>query len=231
MKKHLLLICTFLLSGLAGFSQIEFDNDTINKTGAAGEFEIIVYNNVTNNSSDTAFRWKRLKNTFNNNKWTSAFCDNNLCYGVDTDSADFVLKQGESFEMSAHFYPDGSEGCGSALIAIYSVNDPSNRTVARFQAETMNSTNCLATLDVKQVKKSELAIAPNPANQFIRISLPGSTNLKVAVYDLLGKKVIDASTEGSNNTVDVSKLVKGVYIVQVTTPDGQKIAKTFRKVN
>lgn len=220
-----------LLSGVVAFGQIVFENDTITKSGGAGEFEIIVYNKITNNSSDTAFRWLRMKNTFSNPTWTSAFCDNNLCYGVETDSADFNLAVGESFDLSAHFYPDGKEGCGSALIAVYPVNDPSAKAVARFQAESTNSNSCLSTLEVRRVNQADLTIAPNPARDFIRIELPGEPNIQVEVYDLLGKKVLTVNRHTQNSSIDISNLVKGIYIIKATTASGQKVAKTFRKVN
>jgi len=56
---------------------------------------------------------------------------------------------------------------------------------------------------------------PNPVKNGNLYITSNSSNAKtVAVYDILGKQVINSKT--SNNTVNVANLKSGAYIVRIT---------------
>lgn len=61
-----------------------------------------------------------------------------------------------------------------------------------------------------------LNIYPNPVRNgnAVTIQTNGSESLQVAVYDILGKQVISRTV--TNNTLNISSLKAGVYLVQVT---------------
>ena len=70
-------------------------------------------------------------------------------------------------------------------------------------------------LGVKQNSISGLNVYPNPVTDGILKITSDSSNAKtVAVYDILGKQVINTKT--SNNAVNVANLKSGAYIVKVT---------------
>ena len=75
------------------------------------------------------------------------------------------------------------------------------------------------------------SIHPNPANRTVSVSLSGGANSKVnvAIYDVLGKLVIERSTVlGSSELtldVDLSKLVAGSYILRVSDDRGMASSK------
>ena len=72
-----------------------------------------------------------------------------------------------------------------------------------------------ASLGVKQNAIAGLNMYPNPvSNGTLYITSNSSDAKSVAVYDLLGKQVLDAKT--SNNAVNVSTLKGGAYIVRIT---------------
>ncbi len=57
---------------------------------------------------------------------------------------------------------------------------------------------------------------PNPADQMVTISVKNGVIIKeVTIYNQVGQKVYWGTSE--NNTLDVSKLQPGVYIIEVTT--------------
>lgn len=68
-------------------------------------------------------------------------------------------------------------------------------------------------------------IAPNPANEEINItSLNG--NLKtIEIYDLTGKVVYFEKNNSPIKTVNVSHLLKGIYLVKVLSENGEKVEK------
>ncbi len=72
------------------------------------------------------------------------------------------------------------------------------------------------TLGVKQNSISGLNVYPNPVvdgNLFITSSNTAATK-SVAIFDVLGKQVI--KTNVTNQVVNVSKLISGVYILKIT---------------
>lgn len=70
-------------------------------------------------------------------------------------------------------------------------------------------------LSIKQNAISGLSVYPNPVTDGnLYITSDSSEAKTVAVYDILGKQVLNAKT--SNNAVNVSSLKGGAYIVKIT---------------
>ena len=62
------------------------------------------------------------------------------------------------------------------------------------------------------------SIYPNPANDIVNLSLPTSIEIeKATLFNLLGK---DVGVTITNNTLDVSDLSVGVYILSIQTSEG-----------
>jgi hypothetical protein len=71
-----------------------------------------------------------------------------------------------------------------------------------------------AALGIKQNEISGLNIYPNPvSNGNLYISTDSNSAKSVEIYDILGKQVLNAKV--SNNTVNVSNLKGGAYIVKI----------------
>ena len=80
-------------------------------------------------------------------------------------------------------------------------------------------------LSVDQVETSIFSIYPNPTNgNTVTISSTRNAAISVQVYDILGKRVKNETLV--NNTLNVSNLNSGVYIVKIT----QNNASTTRKL-
>jgi hypothetical protein len=76
-------------------------------------------------------------------------------------------------------------------------------------------TTSVLKLSVKQNSISGLNVYPNPVKDGNLYITSDSSNAKtVAVYDILGKQVINTKT--SNNAVNVSNLKGGAYIIKIT---------------
>lgn len=72
----------------------------------------------------------------------------------------------------------------------------------------------------------EFVVYPNPAKNVIYLNLETLTNNgRVVITDLYGKQVKQQSLSLGNNTVDVSKLSRGVYMISVITQDGKQTQK------
>ena len=71
------------------------------------------------------------------------------------------------------------------------------------------------TLSLNQFEVNNFKLYPNPTNTgFVNLSSKNNSKMSVKVFDLLGKHVLDKTM--SNNTLDVSGLTSGVYIMKVS---------------
>lgn len=90
----------------------------------------------------------------------------------------------------------------------------------RFNARGYNlsALDCNA-LDVSEFEIKDISIFPNPATNAITIN-----NIKqdftVEVYNIIGQKIKDQNITPDNNTIDVSNLSNGAYILKLKDYDG-----------
>ncbi len=73
-----------------------------------------------------------------------------------------------------------------------------------------------------------IILYPNPTNSILNFATPNNIEVtQVALYDVLGKQVI-SNAQMMNNSLDVSNLSKGIYLIAFTC-DGQSVVKKFVK--
>ncbi|AYZ12274.1 T9SS C-terminal target domain-containing protein [Chryseobacterium arthrosphaerae] len=71
-------------------------------------------------------------------------------------------------------------------------------------------------LSTKEIKKEQpVSIYPNPVSDFLNISLKGNKEEKVEIYNMEGRKVIDAAVGNGRNQINVSRLQPGSYIITI----------------
>jgi len=79
-------------------------------------------------------------------------------------------------------------------------------------------------------------VYPNPVidNANIEVSISKTTEIKLAVYNLVGQRVYDfnaVKNAGTHNLfINTTGLTKGMYLLEVSTADGVKQTKKFSKV-
>ncbi len=85
--------------------------------------------------------------------------------------------------------------------------------------------------DVEKSESKNLSIYPNPSNNFIKIV--GNNNSKISryeIFDLNGSKIYQKSNPPISVPIDISKLIRGMYILRVIFDNGvvsKKFVKTF----
>ena len=78
--------------------------------------------------------------------------------------------------------------------------------------------------------KKVLSVFPNPAQTKININLTGYKGISVIkLYDVNGKQVATYSTPQVNSEIDISKLVNGVYMLNIGTSDGEVLNRKVIK--
>jgi hypothetical protein len=77
--------------------------------------------------------------------------------------------------------------------------------------------------------QNQIQIYPNPSAHITKLSYPNTISIsRVALYDLLGKKIKDISLQ--ENTIDISGLASNqLYLLKITTDKGTVQKKLFKK--
>jgi Secretion system C-terminal sorting domain len=74
-----------------------------------------------------------------------------------------------------------------------------------------------------------LSVYPNPVSDILKIANADNlANASFSIVDILGKTVIQSKAL-SNNAIDVSDLISGVYVLSVSSEDGSKQFKFQKK--
>lgn len=93
-------------------------------------------------------------------------------------------------------------------------------------------TEFVASLSTADFTYSDLVLFPNPAKDLIQIQLKnGFDSIKgIIIYDVLGKEVYSKQNMNMEQTaIDISRYSKGVYIVEISTVNNQKVLQKFVK--
>lgn len=103
----------------------------------------------------------------------------------------------------------------------FGMNTPGYFCLDNLESAVASST--LGSLDQRQ-----LSVYPNPSHDIIKISLEGSKNLEVDIFDLKGQLILHKGNVNSSAVLDIGNLNHGLYLIQVK--DGQEIqSKLFQK--
>jgi len=135
-----------------------------------------------------------------------------------TDNEDLVTNLTVDYEnpadnASVSFIPE-SNGTGTANIMVTLTDGELSFT----ENYLFTVGDCLGIDDI--VERATFNLAPNPANDFVKITLEDdfiTENTLVNIYDLKGKLLLQQPL--NKNTIDVSDLVSGVYVLVVNHKD------------
>ena len=81
-------------------------------------------------------------------------------------------------------------------------------------------------LAVSESKSLTVSLFPNPANDKINVMSNTSKQQTIEIYGMDGKKVKEATISGAEKSVDVSNLIKGIYILKIK---GTEVSQKFIK--
>ena len=85
-----------------------------------------------------------------------------------------------------------------------------------------------ATIINEMNNNDNIQIYPNPVNDIVCINYTKTENAKMKVVDIVGKCVFECDLRSGPNDIDVSKLSKGVYLIQINS-DNWTIQKKLTK--
>jgi len=123
-----------------------------------------------------------------------------------TDGGDTIIKRTDFFSADyiGQLIPSGS------LPSLVAISGQFNGT-AQIYVRSLSD----FTLSVNQFETNNFSIYPNPTSTgFVTIATNNSEAMSVAVYDILGKQVINQTI--NNNRLNVSELNSGIYIIKIS---------------
>jgi hypothetical protein len=84
--------------------------------------------------------------------------------------------------------------------------------------------NAISSIDLE----NNISVNPNPARNFIILSSEKYNSFQVAIYSTLGELVIEIENLNTSNKIDISKLNKGIYFMNIMV-DNKLMVKQFVK--
>ena len=205
MKKIFTLIGLFFC--LNSYSQSVFEPASAYNSHFCSEFDIVVHSKFTNNFTSNKLKFVRIQKTVSS-KWTSAYCDCELCREINTDTGKFTLAIGQSCETSAHFYPDNTKGIGYVKIKIFPENDPATFVVGEYSASCWG-------VSATFIENRKLSFYPNPANTVLNIGFGAGGDYTISIINTEGKVIVNEKVETLVNTMDISNFNSGLYSVKI----------------
>lgn len=98
----------------------------------------------------------------------------------------------------------------------FSYGEVEDYTVNVLQTRTTGTTNDPIADYLDNEAKEAYTIYPNPANDYLTVSLQGITgDVSLRIYDLQGRLVKETYLQNLDSNIDVSDLASGVYIISI----------------
>jgi hypothetical protein len=148
-------------------------------------------------------------------------------YNQDTGTAQLWIDAASSGDTSISGTADGATAIESFALRQSDSNENETVTVDNLRLATTFSG---ATLSTNDFNTKKFSVYPNPTvNGVVNIVSSNSSvgNLNIAVYDVLGKLVIN--TKMNSSILDVSHLTPGVYVMNITQGNARATKKLVVK--
>lgn len=223
MKKIIFLLGMICIAGSA-FAQaisVTETNPSVTENTSVGPIEVHTGVNVPNG---TTLKWVSFDGNFASG-WDSqvTICDDYTCHGPSVTSYTYTTDGSVGLKVSFSNY--GNAGTSSIKLALFNPAD---------SAGTVTVITFTATVEVNGIndaKDSNLRIKlfPNPAHSILYIEMDPITMVdKIEIFNMLGSKVLVSEMNHTfgYNTVDVSSLSQGMYILRAKDIKGNTIKAT-----
>ncbi len=95
-----------------------------------------------------------------------------------------------------------------------------NAVLSLERSSLLLSKGCTPVTSIAKIMQNKLTLFPNPAVDYINIQAEKNTILKVIIFNIWGKKVLEmnaAEIANSGNSIDIKNLPEGNYYLQIAT--------------
>ncbi|HLV39447.1 T9SS type A sorting domain-containing protein [Xanthomarina sp.] len=143
--------------------------------------------------------------------------------GVFVDNTDYNVADGSDVTVCRATFGD-EDLIGSTIpTVVSSITGLGGEFNSTYQILPRYASDIAGPLSVNSYNSNSFNLYPNPtSNGFVNITSKTNEVIQVAVYDILGKQVLNNTV--NNNRLNVSTLTSGVYIMKISQ-NGQTISK------
>lgn len=203
---------------------IKYGTVTTNPSSAARQYSLYM-NNFSYPGSVLPVKLASFTATLNNNnadlRWTTAseinvshFTIERSFNGNEFSEAGLVFAKGELSSKTDYSFSDNLAGT-SATVVYYRLRSADNDGKTEYSQTRM--------IRISRQKETGISILafPNPVTSELRVTIPASWQNKMTVYEVYtisgqAAKRTQTTSSGQTETLNVSALAPGIYIVRVT---------------
>lgn len=229
MKQILLLLFITLTVSLSAQITLQEEEMQVN-FAAEGVYDLKNEVEVTNAASDDQlFIWK-VEVIDAPAEWDFYVCDFNKCYGPGTasiaaDAANTSVANSTK-NMQFHLMPASTAGMGTYKLTLIDPENPQGELVNIvfvFDGTLVNS---------KEENISQLAVFPNPVQDYFQLNNPDNVASEVVLYDLLGKQIVSFDATSAREFY-IGDLSEGRYFARIFDESGKslKVIKLVKRHN
>ncbi|HEY0092403.1 MAG TPA: T9SS type A sorting domain-containing protein, partial [Flavobacterium sp.] len=100
-----------------------------------------------------------------------------------------------------------------------------------FPIETNTTSTTVTQLSTEKFNRDMFSVYPNPAGDYFRISGSSAEEITVvSVYNMFGQVLLTKDNIAAENSVDISTLASGTYLVELHFASNSKVAKKLIKL-
>lgn len=164
----------------------------------------LVWNQVGNNlifrSTQTASR-----------ATVTSFFETDVQYKILTSAGDTIIKVRQQQPVQVYQLPVRGTITGIQI-------DP-NQWILNRQGSIVRNTNLVSGTEELLSAKQKFTVYPNPATSWLQISASGFKAETFRIFDMAGKCVWSAEELGADYRINVEKLPKGMYLLQLSNQE------------
>jgi len=224
MKRHILLIFT-LIASIAS-AQFTVNQDSVYVLYEDSEPDLALYNSHQTLNPTITVKWEVVSVSVSNG-WENDFfvCDAIQCWDSTTNSNQYDLIDNKNYPLDCHFLNNGNIGEGNAKIRIWEVGDSINSVkIVVYQVKVEEA------VGIRAAKSNSLAIYPNPATNYLKFeNIDNREIMKIEIFSIIGRKVKEIINPSNNESINVSNLDNGVYIIRLTDKKQNNYSQNFTK--
>jgi hypothetical protein len=222
LKLSALLFC--ICSGLGAQTYSISPANSVTFTAPFNNITIQDIYMINTGSSTLSITWETISVNLPTG-WDYSMCDLGTCYpgipaGPNTMNT-ATVGTADPF-LGLNIYPYNISGTGTVTVRVY-------KTGSASMADTLNwiiKTNAVGVEEISAA--SPVKIYPNPASDKLNIQLPNAGNAEVNITDASGRIIFSPRVSAGNNSIDISALAQGFYVININTPE-KKFTKRIVK--
>ena len=187
---------------------------TVSFTAALNNITINDIYQVNTGNSTIAIVWEKIS-IVGTNGWQYSMCDLGTCHsdvpaGPTTMA---IVPVGANGFLGINVDPGSTPGSSIVKVLVY-------QNGFRPNADTLTWYISAAAVGIEEISaNSNIKIFPNPVINNLNIEISESEIKSAEITDVTGRVILSASLSQGINNINVSDLIKGVYILHLQTKD------------